>query len=191
MRLLIDLSIAILIAILIGFSTAWLAVERGRLFGAVVVGPWTTWPDAGGPDADPYSVAMLARSGEVPLGAGEGLTFKATDDSEGDPLSANCVYSVSGQTPSARLWTLTAYDGEGQLMVNAAQRSGFHSREILRRPDGKFEILVSQDVTAGNWLPIAPVEKFQLILRLYDTPLTTANEFVDVDMPIIEKVRCG
>jgi len=191
LRLLIDIAIAILVATSIGFSTAWFAVERGRLFGAVVVGAWTTWPDAGGPDADPYSVALLARSGEVPLGAGEGLAFKAVADSEGDLLSGNCVYSVAGQTPSARLWTLTAYDRDGHLMVNAARRSGFHSREILRRPDGRFEIVVSQNVGPGNWLPIAQVENFQLILRLYDTPLTTASEIVDVDMPHIERVRCG
>lgn len=190
MRLLINITIAIVLATTIGFSTAWLAVERGRIFGAVTVGAWTTWPDAGGPDADPYSLAQLARSGEVPLGAGEGLAFKAVDDDESEPLSGDCVYSVSGQTPSARLWTLTLYDGDGRLMANAARRTGFHSREILRRPDGRFTIAISPDVVPGNWLPIAPVENFQLILRLYDTPLTTATDFVDIDMPHIEKVRC-
>jgi hypothetical protein len=189
--LLIDIAVAILVATILGFSTAWVAVEHGRIFGAVIVGPWTAWPNAGGPDADPYSVALLARSGEVPLGADEGLAFTATTDSEGAPLSGNCGYRMSGQTPQARLWTLTAYDAAGRLMANAARRAGFHSREILRRADGSLNITVSPEVEPGDWLPIARVEGFQLVLRLYDTPLTTATEFVDIDMPRIDREQCG
>jgi hypothetical protein len=191
LRLLIDIAVAILVATILGFSTAWVAVEHGRIFGSVTVGPWTAWPNAGGPDADPYSVALLARSGEVPLGADEGLAFTATTDSEGAPLSGTCAYRVSGQTPQARLWTLTAYDAAGRLMANAARRAGFHSREILRRADGSLDITVSPEVQPGDWLPIARVEGFQLVLRLYDTPLTTATEFVDIDMPRIDREQCG
>jgi len=190
LRLLFDIALAILVATTIGFSTAWLAVEHGRLFGAVNIGTWTAWPEAGGPNSDPYSVALLARSGEVPLGAGEGLAFIAVTDSDGEPLSGNCVYIVNGQTPAARLWTLTAYDAEGRLMVNPAHRSGFQSREILRHPDGSFSISVSPDVATGNWLPTARLENLQLVLRLYDTPLTTATDFVNIDMPRIDKVQC-
>jgi hypothetical protein len=76
-------------------------------------------------------------------------------------------------------------------MANAARRAGFHSREILRRADGSLNIAVSPDVEPGDWLPIARVEAFQLVLRLYDTPLTTASEFVDIDMPRIDRERCG
>ncbi len=191
MRLLIDIAVAVVVATILGFSTAWIAVEHGRIFGAVTVGPWTAWPSAGGPDADPYSVALLARSGEVPLGAGEGLAFTATTDSDGEPLTGNCGYRVTGLTPPARLWTLTAYDDAGRLMANAARRTGFQSREILRRPDGGIDITVSPDVEPGDWLPIARVERFQLALRLYDTPLTTATEFVGIDMPRIDRERCG
>lgn len=190
MRLLFDIALALLVATAIGFSTAWFAIEHGRLFGAVTIGSWTAWPEAGGPNADPYSMALIARTGEVPLGAGEGLAFTAFADSQGDPLSGNCVYAVNGQTPAARLWTLTAYNAEGRLMVNAARRYGFHSRDILRQPDGGFSIIVSPDVEPGNWLPTERFDNLQLVLRLYDTPLTTASEFTNVEMPSIDKVRC-
>src|SRR5262249_22204735 len=139
---------------------------------------------------DPYSLAMLARTGEVPLGAGEGLSFTAEDDASGALLSGTCAYDVVGQTPPARLWTLTAYDEEGRLMVNVAHRPGFHSREILRDADGDFTIHVSPTVTPGNWLPVAPVENFRLVLRLYDTPLTTGNQLAELSMPVIHKVGC-
>jgi hypothetical protein len=190
LRLLIDIAIAVLIATVIGFATAWYAVDRGFLFGAVTVGPWNAWPGAGTPDADPYAIARLARTGEVPLGAGEGLAFTAATDQGGTPLSGRCTYRVDGQTPAARLWTLTAYDGSGRLMANAARRTGFHSREILRRLDGSFVITVSPEVHPGNWLPVNGADSFSLVLRLYDTPLTTGGEVAESDMPRIVREGC-
>lgn len=190
MRLLIDLAIAIVIAAALGFATAWYAVDRGFLFGAIDVGPWEAWPSAGSPDADPYSIARLARTGEVPLGAGEGLAFTATTDQSGATLVGTCTYRLDGLTPAARLWTLTAYDGNGRLMANAARRTGFHSREILRHQDGSFTIAVSTRVHPGNWLPVATDGAFSLVLRLYDTPLTTGGEASDTVMPEITREAC-
>ena len=191
MRFLIDLAIAIVIAVAVGISSAWFAIERGRLFGSVNVGAWTAWPQEGSVDADPYSLAMLARTGEVPLGSSEGLSFTANSDSVGGALSGRCSYEIVGQTPPARMWTLTAYDSTGRLMVNVARRSGFHSREILREPDGKFVIAVGPTVSPGNWLPIASVERFYLVLRLYDTPLATGSQIGDLVMPEIRRARCA
>jgi hypothetical protein len=190
LRLLIDLAVTILIAATVGFSTAWLAVERGPFFGAVTVGAWTAWPSAGSADADPYSLAVLARNGEVPLGAGEGLTFTAETTTDGEALDGRCSYRITGQTPPARLWTLTAYDSTGRLMVNPARRSGFHSREIVRLEGGSFVITTSPNVSPGNWLPTAPVERFSLVLRLYDTPLTSGGRAADLVMPDIRMAGC-
>jgi hypothetical protein len=187
---LIDIAVAVAIAVILGFATAWFAVDRGFLFGGISVGPWEAWPRAGSPDADPYSIARLARTGEVPLGAGEGLAFTAITDQEGAPLTGNCIYRLDGQTPAARLWTLTAYDGDGRLMANAARRTGFHSREILRRQDGSFVISVSSHVRSGNWLPISVDGPFSLVFRLYDTPLTTGGEVSDTMMPRVVREAC-
>ncbi len=111
--------------------------------------------------------------------------------SDGEALDGRCTYEVVGQTPSARLWTLTAYDSSGRLMVNAAYRTGFHSREIVRREDGSFLITVSPKVAPGNWLPVAPVDRLKLVLRLYDTPVTSGGHFADLTMPHIRKVSCS
>jgi hypothetical protein len=189
-RFLIDLAVALVIAIAIGATSAWYALDRGRLFNSLSVGEWTAWPESGSPDADPYSGAMLARSGEVPLGAAEGLAFSADADGTGAPLTGRCGYVIVGLTPLARLWTLTAYDGEGHLMGTADHRTGFHSREIVRRPDGRFEIRVATTVQPGNWLPIDPADRFRLVLRLYDTPLATGNRFGELVMPQILRETC-
>ncbi len=42
-------------------------------FGAVTIGAWRVAATAGSLDADPYTRAALARSGEIPLALGEGL----------------------------------------------------------------------------------------------------------------------
>jgi hypothetical protein len=191
MRLLLDIAVAIVIATTLGFFSAWYAIDRGLVFGRIAVGGWTAWPNAGSESADPYSIAMLARTGEVPLGAGEGIAFTAETDKAGHPLTGRCDYRILGQTPGARLWTLAAYDGAGHLMTNAAHRQAFHSREILRRPDGSFDIAVSTVVRPGNWLPIGPVERFKLVLRLYDTPVTTGSQIAGLTMPEIIAERCG
>jgi len=191
LRFLIDLAIAIVVATTIGFSTAWFAVENGPLFGAMTMGEWRAWPGAGSADADPYSLATLARTGDVPLGVGEGLAFTAERDADGELLTGRCSYVVAGQTPPARLWTLTAYDATDRLMVNPARRTGFHSREIVRRRDGSFSIAVSAEVQPGNWLPIGAVERFELVLRLYDTPLATGSRTADLTMPEIRKGECS
>jgi hypothetical protein len=189
--LLIDIAVAIVIATTIGFGTAWYAVEHGTLFDAAAIGNWTAFPLSGSPDADPYTIARLARTGEIPLGAGEGIAFTAETDSAGVSLSGNCDYTVAGQTPAARLWTLTAYANDGHLMANPAGRFGLDSRELVRRADGSFEIAVSSTVQPGNWLPTAPLAHFKLILRLYDTPLTIGGRAADLVMPSISRRRCG
>lgn len=190
MRLLIDIAIAVVIAAVLGLATAWYAVDRGPIFGSIAIGPWQAWPSAGSPNADPYAIARLARTGEMPLGAGEGLALTARSDSADQPLNGNCTYRLDGLTPAARLWTVTAYDGNGRLMANAARRSGFHSREVLRRPDGSFVVTVSPDVQPGNWLPVAAGTPFVLVFHLYDTPLTTGGEVSDRMMPSIEREAC-
>ena len=77
---------------------------------------------------------------------------------------------VSGVTPAARFWTLTLYDPKGQLVANTLQRYGFTSQEVIRGADGTFEIRVASRARAGNWLPTGGIERYALMLRLYDTP---------------------
>nr|WP_210308406.1 DUF1214 domain-containing protein [Prosthecomicrobium pneumaticum] len=184
------MTVGLAIACLVGFGSAALVLDRDRPFGAVTAGAWSAWPASGSPDADPYTKAMQARSGEVPLGAGEGLIFIAEADDAGTPLSGRCSYRIVGQTPAARLWTLTAYDAEGHLMDNAVRRTSFHSREILREADGRFVIAIGPEAEPGNWLPVATGGSFRLLLRLYDTPVGSGSDVRDLVMPRIERGEC-
>ncbi len=185
-----NLMLAAVVALVVGIGSAYLAVDRGRLFGEVQLGEWTAYPTAGTPDADPYSAATTARTGQVPLGSGEGLAFFADRDNAGDRLTAACDYRLSGQTPPARMWTLTAINTKGALLNTDAGRVALDSREILRKPNGDFNIEVSTKARPGNWLPVAGSEPITLVLRLYDTPLTTGAGLQEISMPRVLKEQC-
>jgi hypothetical protein len=128
----------------------------------------------------------MARSGELPIGSGDGVAFVARADDKGRPFDGRCDVTVSGTTPQARFWTLTLYDPQGRLIGNAVDRQGFTSQEIVRHADGSFDIVVAPRARVGNWLPTNGVDSYILVLRLYDTPVGVATRAArEVPMPAI------
>jgi hypothetical protein len=190
-RLLLGSLLALLVAAVVGLGTTWFALSRGTTFGAVSIGAWTAWPRTGTRDIDPYARATIARSGELPIGSGDGVAFVARVDDVGRPLDGRCDVLVSGTTPQARFWTLTLYDPHGRLIGNSIERHGFTSQEIVRRSDGSFEIVVAPRARAGNWLPTNGVDSYILVLRLYDTPVGVATRASrEAPMPAIAVQSC-
>ncbi|TMJ34222.1 MAG: DUF1214 domain-containing protein [Alphaproteobacteria bacterium] len=191
MRLLFGAMLALAVAAVIGLGTTWMALTRGTAYGGVTIGAWTAWPKNGTAGIDPYARAMVARTGELPVGSGDGVAFYARTDNSGEGLDGRCDVLVSGITPQARFWTLTLYDPEGHLVANSVQRQGFTSQEIVRKSDGSFDVIVGPRVRPGNWLPTGGIEKYQLVLRLYDTPIGMATRGgTEAPMPSINRVSC-
>lgn len=191
MRLLLGSLFALAIAAVVGLGTTWLTLSRGAAFGAIQIGSWTAWPKTGTQDIDPYARATIARSGELPIGSGDGVAFYARADDNGQPLDGRCDVVVSGTTPQARFWTLTLYDSQGRLVGNSINRQGFTSQEIVRHSDGSFEIVVAPRARSGNWLPTNGIDRFVLVLRLYDTPVGVATRAArEVPMPAVSVRSC-
>ncbi len=186
-RFVLELLVTLVIALALGLASAWYMVDAPRI--GIGVGAWKAIPAISSEIADPYSRARIARTGEIALGAGEGIVFVAEEDDQGGGLDGGCEYTVSGETPTARLWTLTAIDGEGRLAAAITGRVSLTSREILRDLDGRFTVAVSATGRPGNWLPTNREGRFRLVMRLYDTPLALSpgNGMV---MPRIERGSC-
>ena len=183
--------IALAIATGVGLGLTWTTSTRGLSFDVLKIGPWTAWPKTGTADIDPYARASVARSGELPIGSGDGVAFIARNDDKGRLLDGRCDVTVSGITPAARFWTLTLYDPQGQLVSNSLQRFGFTSQEIVRGADGGFEIRIAARSRAGNWLPTGGIDRYLLMLRLYDTPVgVSTRSQKDAPMPTITTVGC-
>ena len=187
MRLVVELFASLVTALALGLASAWYMVDGPRI--GVSVGAWKAVPSIAAESADPYSRARVARTGEIAMGAGEGLVFIAEHDDTGAALDGGCDYRLSGETPTARLWTLTASDAEGRLPRAVSGRTFLTSREILRDIDGRFEIAVSASARSGNWLPAPANGALRLTLRLYDTPLALSPGSGMI-MPEIERGAC-
>jgi hypothetical protein len=191
-RLLLGLLLAFAVAAVVGLGTTLLALSHGMAFGAFTIGAWTAWPRTGTADIDPYARAVLARTGELPMGSGDGIAFLAKTDDNGAPLDGRCDVIVSGLTPQARFWTITLYDPEGRLIGNSLNRQGFTSQEIVRKTDGSFEIAVAPRARSGNWLPSGGVERYVLVLRLYDSPVSLASRTGrETHLPVVERKACS
>ncbi|WFU38450.1 DUF1214 domain-containing protein [Bradyrhizobium sp. CB82] len=191
MRLVIITLTALLLATAVGVGATWMTTTRGTDIGALTIGAWTARPRTGTADVDPYSRATIVRNGELPIGTGDGVAFTATTDDKKKALDGRCDVIVSGVTPPARFWTLTLYDRKGHLVANSLQRYGFTSQEIVRQSDGTFEIRIASRARSGNWLPTGGIERYALMLRLYDTPVGVATRTQrDAPMPQIAMVGC-
>jgi hypothetical protein len=190
-RLILITLLALVLATVVGLGATYVTATRGTDLGTLTIGSWTARPKTGTSDIDPYSRATIARSGELPVGTGDGVAFLAAKDDRNRPLDGRCDVVVSGITPAARFWTMTLYDARGRLVANSLQRYGFTSQEIVRSADGSFEVRIAARSRAGNWLPTGGIERYTLVLRLYDTPVGVATRTQrDAPMPAITTVGC-
>jgi hypothetical protein len=174
-RLLIGLLLSFVIAGAIGLGTTWFALSHNVSFGGLTLGAWKADPRRGTTGADPYARAVIARNGELPIGVGDGITFRADLDDSRRPLDGRCDVTVRGTTPSARYFTLTLYSPSGNLVANSLSRFGFTSQELIRNRTGDFEVTVSPRARPGNWLPTGGIEHYILVMRFYDTSLGIAT----------------
>jgi len=190
-RLVVGFLFAFVVAAGLGLGATWLALSKGLEFGSVTIGAWTAWPKNGTTDIDPYARAVLAQTGRLPVGSGDGVSFVARGDDQGRAFDGRCDVVVSGTSPPARFWTLTLYDPDGRLVANSVNRYGFTSQEIVRHADGSFDIVVAPRARAGNWLPTGGTDRYVLVMRFYDTPVGVASRTGrEAPMPAITAGAC-
>jgi hypothetical protein len=191
LRSIIYILAVVVCGLALGGASAWYSIQRSHGIGAINVGPWNAFPFAGADEIDPYSVAKSVADGTVPLGVAEGLAFETVFDSQGSALTLSCEYRLEGMTPPARLWTLVAYDREGNRLKPApGGRAALFSNSTLRYPDGSFLISISKSPKPGNWLSLDGSGGFRLVLRLYDTPISGNTELSALTMPSITRAGC-
>ncbi|MCA3564625.1 MAG: DUF1214 domain-containing protein [Methylocystis sp.] len=173
-----------------GIALTWAVLDRWLAPGMTRHGRWVAWMKAGAPDADPYSLASMARRGEIPMTPSEGLAFFASRDDGGSELDAACHYEIAGAFPPARAWTLTIYTPDGRVRRGPSGRSGFTSAEALS--DGsRVAIQLSAAPQPGNWIPLAAGGRMVAALRLYDTPLSAETAAPGAGrLPSIRRVTC-
>jgi hypothetical protein len=185
-----DLAYVLFIGAFLGLGSAYAALGGRFPFEAVQVGAWGAWPKTGSQWIDPYARGILARGAYLPLGVGEGLALVASGDDEGRSLDARCRYAVTGSVPPTRGWTLNVV--ASGWPATSDDRSGFSDADVVREENGRMVLTLSTAVAGGNWLPLPAKDRFTLVLRLYDTPVSsTARELVRDMVPAIRRLGCG
>ncbi len=186
-------ALALAIAIGVGSLSALYAIRASSGFGAVRIGPWLTYPDRADENADPYSKARMAREGIIALGNAEGMEFLAAKDSAGASLERSCSYRIEGQVSQARFWTIYAAGENGRPIApkGSGTAAAFHSRQLLRRPDGSFVLHFGAEPQPGNWAMVDGSGAMELMLTLYDTPISTASGIAETILPVIVRESCG
>lgn len=190
MRFLGHLLAMIAVALAVGFGLSWYALSDGRFFGAIDVGPWAAWRDAGSPTPDPYTRAFVSRNGALQLGASEGLQFVASADSDGRRLDRSCRYRIDGTTPVATFWTLVPMAPDGTPIARPGGPAAFNSTRIARAGDGSMQLYVSKTLSPYNWLEITGDGAFVLALTLYDTSSFTGIAPAVATLPSIIREAC-
>jgi hypothetical protein len=183
--------VTLTIAIGGGTASLWYVLRTQDGVGAVKIGGWTAFPEIGTPNADPYSMARVARQGILSLGRAEGLAFAAERDASGALLRRECSYLIEGSTLPARFWTLYAADRAGRVVKAGDGRpSALHSLELLRQPDSSFAIAVDSRPAPGNWLAVSGSGAMRLVLTLYDTPIVGSTGIAEVELPLVVEAGC-
>lgn len=115
------------------------------------IGPWANIPDEA-----VYSAGLLD-SNLLPLTG----------------LRSYVIHFAPGEEPPAgAFWSVTVYGSDGGLVANPINRysvSNSRPDELVRRPDGSIDIVLSQRDPGDpgvNWLPVPP-DWFTAYLRVY------------------------
>ncbi|GAB4225357.1 MAG: DUF1214 domain-containing protein [Methyloligellaceae bacterium] len=192
-RSVVSLLLAFACALGIGLASAWYLIAHGSPLTTGEIGPWSVWYTAGNPNADPYTKAYLARSGRLPITSTNALYYFASTDEDGEPLRAECIYRIEGVPLNAMWWSLALYDEAGNLIPNKAERHAFNRADLMRRPDGTFQIRLAPTAEHGNWLPTGKPGGLRIILRIYGPYEPTSavrGREIENSLPEILKVAC-
>jgi hypothetical protein len=190
-NILINLALFAVLAVGGGLGSAWYMIEAGSRLSTRSSGPWMTWSAAGRPDADPYTRAHTVRNGLLPLASTLEITYQAKADSRGGRLQAGCEYAIVMEGIAGEAWwSLAAFDGQGGLIQNAAERYAFSSASVMREPDGRAIITLARDARPGNWLPIGG-GRVNLVLTVQDAAWAAAvHEGSGKALPPIQRLAC-
>ena len=185
-----------LLAIAVGAGSAWLVVRSQLDRGGVGAGPWRTSTLAGSTDADPYTRAVVAVGALLALNRNETVYFLASTDSEGLALLSRCRYRISGTTPPARWWSITAYAEDRFLFDAPGGRYSLNGRTAPLDAQGRFVFesgpTPPDAASAMAWLPTPGDRGLSFALRLYNPEPGVAVDPASLAAPRIERVgRCA
>ena len=183
--------LALIAAFVAGTASAAYTFSQWLQISGQQSGPWQRLSTLGLPDADPYTRAFEHISGQLPIGSAEGQIYLAAKDSDNQALNASCNYTLEGDVPATRLFTLHAETPDGQLISSIAPlQSALHSDQLLFRGT-TFTINVSASAQPDNWMALQAKGAFNFVLTYYDVAVINDDTGNSTRLPRIVKGGCS
>jgi hypothetical protein len=183
--------LALVAGFFVGSASAAYAIKNWLHLSGQQSGTWQRLSKIGQLNIDPYMRAFAFISGQLPIGSAEGQTYLASKDSDNRPLNALCNYSVEGEIPAARLFTLHAETLERQTIVASAPlQSALHSDQLLFQSN-TYMIHIGSKAQPDNWLALQATGEFLLVLTYYDVAVINDDTGNSTRLPRIVKGRCA
>lgn len=98
-------------------------------------------------------------AGRLPLAPGQFTEASATEDSNGQTLSAACSYDIVSTGSLPRWWSVAATAGGA---TSDTVQTVIDGNTAVREADGSIRIVVSAAPRPGNWLKIGSGRSFVL-----------------------------
>lgn len=168
----------------IGFAFMFFAIKNQPTLGET---PWRTYLNIGASDESLLQKAIRTRVGIYALPKEEVIYFMASTDSDGELLTSDQRYEVSGIAPATKIWSITLYDKDFFLSNNALNRYHFNATSLNVEQGKPFSFVVSSTPEVGNWLPAPQKGNFALCYRFY-LPPASAFPINESSLPKIKKL---
>jgi len=149
----------------------------------------------------PKQRALIALVGLFALRETEVVYFTAMKDNEGNPLSSEHDYILSGSIPEARYWSYTLYGEDDYLVPNKHKLYAYNGTTIQYMPKDSlnpeidvsgqksYTIQISKEKKSENWLPSGDNKQLALTLRLYNPAPNVYQNLETIPLPEIVRVK--
>jgi hypothetical protein len=180
---------AAIAGVVLGLTSAWAAIAFGGSSFFERYGQWMYNGAAGSTAADPYTRAVISRTGLLALSIREARYFTLYEDEQGRPLSESCIYELSGRPLDVRWWSATLYADDNFLAQNTDYA---HSIDATRVGNDRAWSARISPVRgdAVNWISSRAARRgFSITLRVYN-PQRDFRASAEA-LPVLTTISCA
>lgn len=180
----------VVLGLLAGAGSGWVAITGGM--GGESYSGWHGSKVTGSADAGPWLRARVAVSGLLALTRNQAIYFTRKTDDQGEPLSEDCRYRVTGGSLPGKWWSITVYAADNYLPLNDDQALSFDATEVTPDAQGQWSAILSPArPERGAWASTSQAGKFDITLRIYQPERRVQDDFAAIQMPKVSKIDCG
>ncbi len=157
-----------LLALFIGGVLGYVVLSFTKLTPNAIIGSsWKTNLQIGMSSESVFQKATRTKVGVFALPKEEVVYFMAAEDDDGNTLTADHRYEITGIAPETKIWSITLYGNQYRLVENSIGRYHVNPTTLKVEQGETYKFTVSREKSLGNWLPAPQKGSFVLCYRVY------------------------